>query len=72
MNCPTRAGLLAAPHQWAVFVVENGLAELRTLEVGQRTGFEAEVLSGLDEGAQVIAYPSDDIMDGIAVVPRSS
>jgi HlyD family secretion protein len=71
LKVPT-SSLFRQGDQWAVFVVQSGLAALRMVEVGQRTGFEAEVLAGLEEGAQVIAYPSDEIGDGTAVVPRST
>lgn len=71
LKVPT-SSLFRQGDRWAVFVVENGMAALKTVEVGQQTGFEAEVLSGLDQGDRVIAYPSDEITNGTAVVPRSS
>jgi HlyD family secretion protein len=52
---------------WAVFVVENGEARLREVEVGQRTSFEAEIKSGLEAGAEVILHPSNQIADGTRV-----
>jgi len=56
---------------WAVFAVEEGRAVLRPLEIGQRNALEAEVLSGLGEGDQVIVHPSDSVADGVAVMARS-
>ena len=55
---------------WAVFVVENGIAVKRRIEVGRRNGLEAEVLSGLSESDLVIVHPSDRITDQIQVQPR--
>ena len=40
-------------------------------EIGERNGLEAEVLSGLEDGEQVIVHPSDKIADGVAVEERS-
>lgn len=55
---------------WATFVVEEGTAVLRSVEIGETNGLETEVLSGLDEGDTVIAYPSDSVRDGVSVKAR--
>jgi len=55
---------------WATFVVEEGTAALREVEIGETNGLETEVLSGLEEGAVVIAYPSDSVRDGVSVRAR--
>jgi HlyD family secretion protein len=55
---------------WATFVVEEGTAVLREVEIGETNGLETEVLSGLEEGEQVIAYPSDSVRDGVSVKAR--
>ena len=52
---------------WAVFVMKNGRALLRHVEVGQRTGFAAEIISGLSEGEEVIIHPGDSISEGTRV-----
>lgn len=57
---------------WSVFVVENGEAHLRDIDVGQRTPFEAEIKSGLEEGAEVIVHPSNQISDGLRVQSAGS
>ena len=54
---------------WNVFVVEAGRARRRVVEIGQRGTTEAQVLSGLDEHAQVIVHPSDQVEDGVRVAP---
>ena len=56
---------------WAVFVVsEDGTARLQTIEPGQRNDRTAQVLSGLEEGQNVITHPSDAITDGTRIVER--
>ena len=55
---------------WATFVVEEGTAVLRAVEIGETNGLETEVLSGLEEGDRVIAYPSDSVRDGVSVEAR--
>jgi len=55
---------------WATFVVEEGTAAVRTVELGETNGLETEVLSGLEEGDAVIAYPSDSVRDGVSVKAR--
>lgn len=58
--------------KWAVYRVDElSLATLQEVEVGQRNGREAQVLKGLTEGDQVIAYPNDQIESGVEVTPRS-
>jgi HlyD family secretion protein len=53
--------------QWAVFVIESGHAVLREVEVGQRNGLQAEIVSGLKSGEAVISFPSDAISAGVRV-----
>ncbi len=55
---------------WAVYRVEDGRAIRQRVELGQQSGLEAEVVSGLDEGQQIVVYPSDAIGDGVQVVAR--
>jgi HlyD family secretion protein len=55
---------------WAVFVVENGRAVRRAVEVGRRNGLSAQVIGGLDLGEQVIDHPSDEVDDGRRVKLR--
>ncbi len=55
---------------WAVFVVNDGVAERRVIDVGRRNGQVTEVISGLAEGEEVITHPSDDITDGTRIAKR--
>jgi HlyD family secretion protein len=56
--------------EWAVFVVEDGVARLRPVERGRHNGLEAEIRSGLDAGETVVLYPSDAVRDGVRVAQR--
>ena len=55
---------------WAVFAVEDGMAERRPAELGHRNGLITEVLSGLEDGDTLITHPDDAIDDGVEVQPR--
>jgi HlyD family secretion protein len=52
---------------WSVFVVENGRARRRTVEIGHRNQTEAEILNGISAGEIVILYPPNQLRDGVAV-----
>ena len=66
LKVPTSA-LFRDGERWAVYVVNEGRARRTFVEIGRQTGREAEVLSGLPEGAQVIVHPGDLIRDGARV-----
>jgi HlyD family secretion protein len=53
---------------WAVFVVENGRAAVRPVEIGRRNGTMAQVLGGLAGGDRVVVHPPDTLRDGARVV----
>ncbi|WP_372422276.1 efflux RND transporter periplasmic adaptor subunit [Salinarimonas chemoclinalis] len=55
---------------WAVFVVEDGVARVRPVTLGERTMRAAQVLSGLAPGETVILHASDRIVPGTAVAAR--
>jgi len=57
---------------WAVFVAEAGRARLRPIQVGQRSGLQAQVLDGLKAGDKVIVHPDDKVLDGVRIKVRSS
>ena len=64
------SAVFRSEESWATFVVEEGTAVIRTVELGETNGLETEVLSGLEEGEMVIAYPSDSVRDGVSVEAR--
>jgi HlyD family secretion protein len=55
---------------WSVFVVENGRARLRVIQVGHRNQVEAEILAGIGPSEIVVLYPSNQLRDGVRVRMR--
>ncbi len=55
---------------WAVFVVAQGKAVKRRVEIGQRTGLSAQVVAGIEAGEQVINHPDDRVREGVSVAAR--
>jgi HlyD family secretion protein len=64
------SALFRSGKEWMVFVEDNGKARQRTVEVGQRNGLAAEIISGLKEKEKVIAHPDDSISNGKHIRPR--
>ncbi|MEA5574152.1 efflux RND transporter periplasmic adaptor subunit [Calothrix sp. UHCC 0171] len=64
------SSLFRCGKSWCTFVVNNGKANRRQIEVGQRSDFEAEIRQGLKEGEAVILHPSEQIEDGKPVTVR--
>jgi HlyD family secretion protein len=56
--------------EWAVFAIKNGKVRTRIVEVGRRNAFNAQILSGLQEGDWFILYPNDQIADGVSISSR--
>jgi HlyD family secretion protein len=55
---------------WAAFAVERGKAVKRRVEIGQRGGLAAQIVSGIKAGEQVIVHPDGRVRDGGTVVAR--
>jgi HlyD family secretion protein len=65
------SALFRRGEEWAVFAVDAAdLAHARVVDVGRRTGLEAEVRGGLSDGDRVVVHPSDRVADGVLVVAR--
>lgn len=64
------SALFRSQGDWAVFVVSDGAAVLRLVEIGPNNGIEAQVLNGLSEGDRVVLYPSSGLVDGMRVAER--
>jgi HlyD family secretion protein len=64
------SALFRSRDNWAVFVADDGTAQLRTIEIGPNNGIEAQVASGLSEGDRVILYPSSGLSEGMSVAER--
>jgi HlyD family secretion protein len=66
LTVPTSA-LFQRDGAWRLFVVEEGRARLREVQVGHRGVESAEVLGGVEEGEEVVMYPSDEVVEGVKV-----
>jgi len=62
------SALFRVGDEWNTFVIENGRTRLLPVEVGHRNASEAEVVKGLNEGAEVIVHPANDLKDGARVM----
>jgi HlyD family secretion protein len=69
LQIPSSA-LVQRGETWTVYAIERGRAVLREVQIGHRDGASAEITGGLEEGEQVILFPSDRIDDGVRVKPR--
>jgi HlyD family secretion protein len=66
------AALFRDGERWSVFVVDDGEARLRPVEVGRDNGRRAQILSGLEAGETLVLYPGEEMADGVAVTGRTS
>lgn len=57
---------------WRVFVVEDGRATLREIQIGHRNEQAAEIVDGVAEGEAVILFPSEFVEDGVRVRVQGS
>ena len=55
---------------WALFVVEQGLARERAVDVAANNGLTAAIASGVEPDEQIVLYPPTGLMDGNSVAAR--
>ncbi len=55
---------------WSVFAIRDGRAVRTPVRIGRRNDLDAQVESGLDEGATVVAFPGSSLTDGARVVSQ--
>jgi HlyD family secretion protein len=65
-----RAALFRESGEWAVFVNDSGRAELRKVSLGLENGLEAEILSGVSAGEQVVLQPGERVSPGVRLQER--
>jgi HlyD family secretion protein len=58
--------------QWAAFVIDNDIARLQIVQLGQRNESEGQITVGLVEGQIVVLHPPDTLEDGRRVRIRAS
>lgn len=66
------SALFREGQDWAVFLVEDGIAKLRKVDIGHNNGIQAQVVKGLASGDRVILYPASGLNDGMRVVQREA
>lgn len=57
---------------WAVYVDDNGRARLQAVEIGLRSGLEAEVTSGLQPDQRIVLHPPDTLADGARIASAAA
>lgn len=58
--------------RWAVYRVVGGRARLTVVTPGMQGDGATEIMAGLRQGEQVVAYPDDRIVDGLRVRPLAA
>lgn len=61
------SALFRCNQSWCVFGIRDGKAQERSLVIGQRNTFEAEIQQGLQAGETVILHPNEQIKTGALV-----
>jgi HlyD family secretion protein len=70
LQVPTSA-LFRTGDQWSVYVVDNGRARRRLIDVGRQTPTATEVTAGLDANTLVVVHPPDTVTDGGRIAVES-
>jgi len=68
VTVPTSA-IFRARGSWAVYMIEQGRARLRPIELGHQGRTDVEVTRGLATGQAIILHPGDRVHDGVRVTP---
>lgn len=55
---------------WAAYRIEDDVARLVLVQLGERTPASVQILEGLHPGDEVIAHPSDRVHDGVSISRR--
>ncbi|GAB3114962.1 HlyD family efflux transporter periplasmic adaptor subunit [Aestuariicella hydrocarbonica] len=58
------ASLFRISGEWALFLVNDGYAELRKVRLGKRNGLYSQVIEGVALGERVIQHPDNNLADG--------
>jgi HlyD family secretion protein len=64
------SSLFRVDDQWTLYIVEDGYAQWRQVELGQRNGLYAQIMSGVKEGERVIQHPDNALEEGSRVKLR--
>jgi HlyD family secretion protein len=69
LKVPTSA-LFRVGKEWALFKLVDHVVRQQIVKVGRQNGLEAEILSGLQAGDQVVLHPSDRVEEGVQARQR--
>ncbi len=69
LQIPTGA-LFRKGNQWMTFVNDGNRARVAEVGIAHSNGIDAEVISGVREGEQVLLHPPENVREGIAILPR--
>jgi len=64
------SALFREGEDWAVFIVKDDVATIKTVNIARNNGREAQVIDGLVAGDQVVLYPSSSLNEGAKVKKR--
>lgn len=64
------ASLFRIDDGWGLFVIDEGRAHLRRVEVGERNGLRAQILEGVRVGERVVTHPDNSLEDGVRLTVR--
>jgi RND family efflux transporter MFP subunit len=62
-----RSAIIGSSRDAKVYVIEGGIAKLRTIQLGGEYGLNAEVLSGLRAGEEVVTSGQNVLQDNVKV-----
>ena len=55
---------------WSVFVLDRGRARRRAVQISHRNQTEAEILTGVSPGQEVVLHPSNQLQEGVRIRTR--
>jgi len=64
------ADLFRDGFDWQIFLLSDGVAERRSILLGNYNNLATEARDGLREGDQVVLHPSDRVSEGARIVER--
>lgn len=65
-----RESIVGSVKNATLYVIENNVAKVRSVVVGKEIGKNVEILSGLQEGEQVVLNGQNNLSDGASVIIR--
>lgn len=66
-----QSALFRDGENWAVFVVQDEVARLRHVVIGQSNDTHVQIVSGVSKAERIVVHPNDRIEDGTPVVARN-